>query len=410
MAFPVLFDDHRHTGLLPLTFAKPIALLRCGILTLREKWKPYFGITPDLATLPYLRQKYPLPEAENCIFIYGGLLPSQKLLDIITTLKPGEAVFEESDSGGDHSLLVASGNCNRLLQQITEPSAASFSRVITVKPAEFDTITRPYHIFALNGGELQRDYKTLTEGRISRQLPQSNTLLGPADLLFIEDGAQINASVINTSGGPVYIGIDAEIMEGSLIRGPFAACRHSGLKMGAKVYGPTTLGPYCKAGGELNNVVFQEYSNKAHDGFLGNAVIGSWCNIGADTNNSNLKNNYTEVKLWDYVSKRFAPTGLQFCGLIMGDHSKCGINTMFNTGTSVGYSANIFGSGFPRPFIPSFTWGGAAKNGTYKLEAALETASLMMARRRVELTDTDIAIFEHIHRETAMYRSWETHR
>ena len=212
------------------------------------------------------------------------------------------------------------------------------------------------------------------------------------------------AAILNTTAGPIYIGKDAEIMEGSVVRGPLAMCEHSALKLSTKVYGPTTLGPHCKVGGEVNNVVFQAYSNKGHDGFLGNAVLGEWCNIGADSNNSNLKNNYEEVRLWSYETEGFARTGLQFCGLMMGDHSKCGINTMFNTGTVVGVSANIFGSGFPRNFVPSFSWGGASGFSTYLTSKAFQTARIVMARRQVEFTDEDAKILEHVFEVTKKYR------
>jgi UDP-N-acetylglucosamine diphosphorylase/glucosamine-1-phosphate N-acetyltransferase len=250
----------------------------------------------------------------------------------------------------------------------------------------------------MNGDALKADFQWLTKGRKSQPLSKTNTLVGPAENIFLEEGARVECSILNTETGPIYIGKEAEVMEGCIIRGPFALGEHSAMKMGAKVYGPTTLGPHCKAGGELNNSVLFGYSNKAHDGFLGNSVIGEWCNLGADTNNSNLKNNYAVVDVFSYRESRLVDTGLTFCGLIMGDHSKCGINTMFNTGTVVGVFANIFGAGFPRQFIPSFSWGGATGFTDYKIEKALEVARLVMERREIPLTETDREILTHIYK------------
>jgi UDP-N-acetylglucosamine diphosphorylase/glucosamine-1-phosphate N-acetyltransferase len=248
--------------------------------------------------------------------------------------------------------------------------------------------------------EMKKEQKSLS-------LPDGNQLIGDAKHLFIEEGAQIQGATLNTSTGPIYLGKDSQVMEGSLIRGPFALLDHGVVKMGAKVYGATTVGPYSKIGGEVNNSIILGYSNKGHDGFLGNSLLGQWCNLGADTNNSNLKNNYGEIKLWSYVTRRFSRTGQQFLGLIMGDHSKCGINTMFNTGTVVGVAANVFGGGFPRNFIPSFSWGGSGGYSTHRLEKAVETAELMMARRKVEFSEEDRKIMAHILETTSAFRSWE---
>ncbi|MBQ1695626.1 MAG: glucose-1-phosphate thymidylyltransferase, partial [Bacteroidales bacterium] len=247
-----------------------------------------------------------------------------------------------------------------------------------------------------NGMEINKDFELLTAGRKSRPLSATNVSFGKCPV-FVEEGCSIECATLNTNDGPIYIGANAEVMEGANIRGPFALCEHGVLKMGAKMYGDTTVGPWCKVGGELSNVVFFGYSNKAHDGFLGNSVVGEWCNFGADSNNSNLKNNYAEVKLWNYDTQKFENTGLQFCGLVFGDHSKCGINTMFNTGTVVGVSANIFGAGFPSKYVPSFSWGGASGFTEYKLDTAFEVMSRVMARRHVEFTDIDKDIMRHIH-------------
>ena len=283
----------------------------------------------------------------------------------------------------------------------SEQAIISRSEVKTYS-ASIRLIQRPWQIFKENGEELESDWQLLNLQPNPDALSKTNTLIG--NRIHISEGATIEAAILNTATGPIYIGPDAEIMENAAVRGPFALGAHSVLKMGAKIYGPTTLGPHVKVGGEVSNCVIFGYSNKAHDGFLGNSVIGEWCNLGADTNNSNLKNNYAEVKLWDYPSERFVPTGLQFCGLIMGDHSKCGINTMFNTGTVVGVSANIFGSGFPRNFIPSFSWGGANKMIEYRLETALEVAEKVMQRRGIELTQVDRTILTHIYQSTKAVR------
>jgi UDP-N-acetylglucosamine diphosphorylase/glucosamine-1-phosphate N-acetyltransferase len=260
-----------------------------------------------------------------------------------------------------------------------------------------------WDIFSKNGQAIEDDFELLTKGRRSQQIPSSNNVIS-GEYIFIEEGAKLEFATLNASSGPIYIGKDAEIMEGSMIRGPFALCEHATVKLGAKIYGPTTVGPHSKVGGEVNNSVIFGYSNKGHDGFLGNSVLGEWCNLGADTNNSNLKNNYAEVRLWDYNTETFAKTGLQFCGLMMGDHSKCGINTMFNTGTVVGVSANIFGSGFPRNFVPSFSWGGNGGFTTYLTNKAFEVAEVVMSRRDIELTDIDKAILEHVFEVTKKFR------
>jgi UDP-N-acetylglucosamine diphosphorylase/glucosamine-1-phosphate N-acetyltransferase len=248
-------------------------------------------------------------------------------------------------------------------------------------------INNTWEIFQYNGRALQEDFQLLTAGRNSQPLSDSNRHTG--NQLFIEEGAKIECSILNSSTGPIYIGKEAEIMEGCMIRGPFSLGDHSTVKMGAKIYGPTTVGPHCKVGGEINHSVFFGYSNKAHDGFMGQSVIGEWCNIGADTNTSNLKNTYEDIKLWNYADKTFVDTGLQFCGLIMGDHSKCGINTMFNTGTVVGISSNIFGPGYQRNFIPSFVWGGTSGLKAYDVNKAIAVARRVYARRNKEFTEVD---------------------
>lgn len=392
----ILFDSRERAGLLPLTFTRPIADLRIGILTIREKWEMYLDAHSSTLTVDYLAKKHPAKIEEDNLLINASVCPTQELAEAVKGLQLGQALVN-----ADSVLAV----------RLSSDKVAGFDGSQTeglemlVFSSELTLVTRPWNIFDKNGVEIQRDFDLITRGRTSAPLSSTNIVIGDGEI-FLEEGAKIEASTINTSAGPVYIGEDAEVMEGCVIRGPLAMCEHSGLKMGAKIYGPTTVGPYSKVGGEVNNSVITGYSNKGHDGFLGNSVLGEWVNIGADSNNSNLKNNYDEVKLWSYNKEGFERTGLQFCGLIMGDHSKCGINTMFNTGTVVGVSANIFGAGFPRNFIPSFAWGGANGFTEYKIEKAFDTAGRMMERRGKELDENDRDILKTVYDLTKKYRNF----
>lgn len=386
----ILFDGPERNNLLPFTFTRPVAAIRVGIVSLREKWERLLNASTSIETENYLASKYPKEELDKNIKINPAFIPSENLAGIVMNLKENQAVFFED-----------------------QPIAYFYSKNQEINFDTFDVIqythddilkiTNTWDLFQLNGQAIARDFKQLTKGRKSQPIPESVFCINKENI-FLEEGAKVNFSTLNASAGFIYIGKDAEVMEGSLVRGPFALCDHSTLKMGAKIYGPTTVGPHCKVGGEVNNSVLFGYSNKAHDGFLGNSVIGEWCNLGADTNNSNLKNNYAEVRLWNYNTENFAHTGLQFCGLMMGDHSKCGINTMFNTGTVVGVSANIFGSGFPRNFIPSYSWGGAAGMTTFKTDKAFEVAREVMKRRNLEFDKTEEMILEHVFEITAKYR------
>lgn len=385
----VLFDNG-HVDLLPLTFTRPVAELRIGILTITQKWERFLGVKASFYTQDYLRAKFPLELGSDNLLISGNMVPEELLVAQIKKLELGEGLKWE---GEVVCVRLSHADSVRFLD-----GEVDFVSIRSID-AEPITIRRPYDIFRLNGVALEIDYVQITKGRKSAPLSATNRVIAPENI-FVEEGAVVECAILNASTGPIYIGVETEIMEGSIVRGPFALCEHAGLKMGAKIYGPTTIGPHSKVGGEVNNSVIIGYSNKGHDGFLGNSVLGEWCNLGADTNNSNLKNNYEEVKLWSYREKRFAKTGLQFCGLIMGDHSKCGINTMFNTGTVVGVSANIFGSGFPRNYIPSFSWGGAAGITDYTVSKALQTAEKVMARRGIELSVVDRDILTHIHDTT----------
>ena len=388
----LLFDDQNRSNLLPLSYTRPVAEFRVGILTITEKWAQYMpskSVFGGFVTEDYLQAKYPSDIQDDQLWVNGSVCPNKDLMADILALDFNEALFDEDEN----IIAFRSGNFEESLDCEKSYTDVSFTHILN-----------SWDIFSKNGVEIKSDFDLITEGRVSQKANSTNTILGENNV-FIEEGATVSCAIINAESGPVYIGKDAVVMEGSIIRGPFALCESSHTKLGAKIYGPTTVGPHSKVGGELNNVVIFGYTNKGHDGFLGNSVLGEWCNIGADSNNSNLKNNYAEVKLWDYETDRFKLTGLQFCGLVMGDHSKCGINTMFNTGTVIGVSANIFGSGFPRNFIPSFSWGGAAGFTTYQLNKVIEVVKVVMKRRELEWSEIDEKILQHVFDETAKNRA-----
>jgi UDP-N-acetylglucosamine diphosphorylase/glucosamine-1-phosphate N-acetyltransferase len=397
----ILFDSEIREHLLPLTYTRPVAELRVGILTIREKWERRLNGKASFITHEYLNEKYPIEIGSDNFVINGGVLPSNELVTLIEQLDPAEALLH-----GEEEELIAARLDRDQFTRLIEGNDPKEMVGMRIDGTPFDSIDRPTQIFKLNGTEIARDFQLLTKGRASAELSDTNTVIGDG-AVFLEPGASVECSILNTRKGPIYIGKDATIMEGSMVRGPFALCEHGTLKMGAKIYEDTTIGPWSKAGGEIGNSVLLGYCNKGHDGYLGNSVIGEWCNLGADTNISNLKNNYTEVRLWNYPSGRFQHTGEQFCGLIMADHAKCGINTMFNTGTVVGVSANVFGAGYPRNFIPSFAWGGASGLSTYSLDKAFETAEKMMSRRNQSLTHIDRLIMMRIFEDSSSYRSWE---
>lgn len=388
----ILFDGDVRNSLLPFTYTRPVADIRVGILTIREKWEKYLGLTTTTITEEYLEEKYPMVELAENVLINASFCPTKSLVEKVKNLSKNEAIFKGED----------------VIAFFTSDSQEEVN-FDDYRQIEFDEallqIKNTWDIFSLNDKAIQEDFDLITEGRKSQPIPEGTRYLRKENI-FIEEGAEIIFATLNASKGPIYIGKDTEIMEGSVVRGPFAMCKHSVLKLNTKIYGATTLGPYCKVGGEVNNSVLMGYSNKGHDGFLGNSVLGEWCNLGADTNNSNLKNNYAEVKLWDYETGRFAKTGLQFCGLMMGDHSKCGINTMFNTGTVIGVSANVFGSGFPRNFIPSYSWGGASGFTEYKTNKVFEVAEVVMQRRNLVFDDKDQKILTHVFEETKKYRNY----
>lgn len=388
----ILFDiSEVRENLLPISFTRPIANIRVGITTIADKWRNMLPGKYSYSTADYLSNKFPSAETdpENDLYIAGHVIPSTELVDAIKSLNPGESI-----------------NCDNMT------IAHRGKEIRSVKPYSGDVkaIKMLPDIFLMNDEVLKSDFDILTKGRESMPLSPTCTVIGSLTddngtyRIFIEPGAKVEGAYLNVNNGPIYIGKDAEVMEGSCLRGPVALCEHSYINMGTKVYGATTIGPYSKVGGELNNVVIIGYSNKAHDGFLGNAVIGEWCNLGANCVASNLKNDYSEIKLWNYPAHRFLRTGLQFCGLIMGDHTKAGINTMFNTATVVGVGCNIHGSGFPRNFVASFSEGGAAGFNDVSLSKFFEIARRVMARRHVELTDEDINIFNAIYAIAENYK------
>lgn len=366
----ILDDNGKHLDFAPLTLTRPVGNLRMGILTNDERFRVAVdGVEISFRTESYLSGKF---EEGEGMLVNACVIPDRALIEAIVQLDETMALFK-----GD--------------TWIAGPKDAPSRQEY---PGEVLELNHRWDVYQKNAIALQNDFDLLTAGRTSKQLSSTNTIIGDPNQIFLEEGATVEAAVLNTTNGPIYVGKDAEIMEGSIVRGPLALGEHAALKLGAKVYGPTTLGPHCKVGGEVNNVVFQGYSNKGHDGFLGNALIGEWCNLGADTNCSNLKNNYGTVRVYDYATNGMIQTDVQFMGLVMGDHSKCGINTMFNTATVVGVSANVFSGGFPPKYIPSFSWG--VEGQSYQFEKALESANNMMVRRGLTLTTAEIAILKHL--------------
>jgi len=390
----ILFDSPTiRQNLLPFTLTRPVAGIRTGILTIAEKWEKYLDLKASYSTESYLSKKFPLNHEADNYWINGAACPNEELVAAIRQLKPGDAITK------DNLILVVRTPDDEVPEIITG-TIKEFTQPLTL-------IDQVWKIYQSNGAEILQDFTLLTKGRKSAPVEDTFTRIYNPDQVFLEEGVQIRAAVFNAENGPIYLGKNSIIQEGALIRGPFALCEGSHVNMGAKVRGDTTVGPFSKIGGEVSNSVIFGYSNKAHDGFLGNSVIGEWCNLGADSNTSNMKNNYENIKIWSYAKNGFKDTGLMFCGLMLGDHSKCGINMMFNTGTVVGVSASIFGDGYPRNYIPSFAWGGAAGFTTYQLNKALDTALKAMARRNVDLTEEDRDILKTIYNDSAQYRVWE---
>jgi UDP-N-acetylglucosamine diphosphorylase/glucosamine-1-phosphate N-acetyltransferase len=382
----ILFDSATRNNLLPLTFTRPVADIRFGILTIREKWEKFLNVTTSSLTEKYLSLKFPLIEADINMLINGSICPNAELVDQIEKLSQGQTLIKEDT-------IIAMCLNAESLKNLGDANADDMETIET--NVDFLKIENSWDIFNSNDLAIKEDFDLLTKGRKSQPISSTNRCVNPENI-FIEEGANVEFAILNASTGPIYIGKHAEIMEGVKIRGSFALCEHAVLRMDAKIYGPTTIGPYSKIGGEVSNSVVFGFTNKAHDGFLGHSVLGEWCNLGADTNTSNLKNTYEEVKIWSYTEDCFVSTGLQFCGTIMGDHSKCGINTMFNTGTVVGVNANVFGSGFQRNFIPSYSWGGTHGLMDYDLKKALKTAEIVFKRRKVSFDSKERSILSEI--------------
>jgi UDP-N-acetylglucosamine diphosphorylase/glucosamine-1-phosphate N-acetyltransferase len=391
----ILLFDHPEIrrSLLPLTFTRPVADIRLGIMTIAEKWGHELNHSVSYFTQDYLSTKYPSVMTEDNLYINGGLCPDPQLVERISMLPYGTGLRQ-----GDITIAYRSGSIDSLedLAGGVE-SCESYENPVTL-------IRNNWQLFLSNGDQILADYPRIIRGRKSHPLTDPHTIVYNPENLFIEEGVQIKAAIINAEDGPVYLGPNSEIQEGTIIQGPFALGNHSQLRLGGKMRPNTTVGPFCKIGGEVGNVIFQSNSNKAHEGFLGNSVIGSWCNLGADTNNSNLKNNYSNVRSWSYYEDTYVDTGLQFCGVVMGDHSKCSINTMFNTGTVVGVCANIHGAGFPAKFVPSFIWGGTGDTTEYNFEKACEAIARAMDRRSLTLDEVERSILENIYQQTAEYR------
>lgn len=385
----ILFDDPKiRESLKPFTLTRPLAALRVGIATIFEKWQHILTVSPSYLTEVYLQEKFASVKSDKNTYINGAVCPNNALLKAINKLKAGEKLVQ-GETCIAFKTDIFFNNPATLSVDLPQAKAVNFADPVTI-------IHHVYDLFIQNGAQIRYDFDWMTKGRESVPITDKHTSVYNPKEVFVEEGAIIISAVLNANAGPIYIGKNAEVQEGSLVRGAFAICEGSVLHMGSKMRGDNTIGPFCKVGGEITNSIFMGYSNKAHEGYLGNSVVGEWCNIGADTNTSNMKNDYGSIKIWSYTEKKLIDTGLQFCGLMMGDHSKAGINTMFNTGSVVGVSANIFGGDFPPKFVPSFSWGGAKGLEIYQLDKALDVASKAMQRRGQKFDEADKKILEYV--------------
>jgi len=390
----ILFDDPViRIDLLPFTFTRPVAAIRVGILTIAEKWVNVLGQSVSLSTQDYLSKKFSVTITTDNIWINGALCPDEALVKAILSLKSGEGISYQSR-------ILAFRTHEDEIPEVITGSVKEYQEEVIL-------IDKIWKIFQSNGVQIRQDFQLITKGRKSAPISDKHTRTYNEQNIFLEEGASTRGALLNAENGPIYIGKNSFIHEGAMIRGPFALCEGAHVNMGAKIRGDVTIGPFSKIGGEVSASVIFANSNKSHDGFLGCSVIGEWCNIGADTNTSNLKNNYDTIKLWNYGKQEFIDSGLQFCGLMLGDHSKCAINTMFNTGTVAGVNSNIFGEGFPRTIIPSFSWGGTGGYATYQLAKAFETAAKVTARRGVAFDEVDKQILTKIFELTSKERIWE---
>lgn len=430
----LLFEDFSRVDLYPLTYTRPVWDLRVGILRLHEKWAHHLSGSPAKLATGYLGDRFNdyAPNAEYLAF-NGKFLPSAEYVKGIQEgLGPNEYLEAEGEIiafrgkfgemagiAWQHSIdaLKAAGNAHAEELELKAglmPSAigAELLDAAGFKARSYDgplpeAIRDPWDIFRLNGAAIRSDFAWMGARVGNSPIDDRHSIVYGRDNIFAAPGVKIRAATLNAEDGPIYLGEGVSIQEGAIIHGAHAICDHATVNMGAKLRGDTTVGPWSKVGGEIANSVIWGYSNKGHEGYLGNSVLGQWCNLGADTNTSNLKNNYAEVKVWNYNKGGFKRSGQQFCGLIMGDHSKCGINTMWNTGTVVGVSANVFGAGYPRNFVPSFAWGGAAGYSTYRLKKVFETAELVMSRRKKDLDDQEKNILKAVFELSKQYRNWE---
>ena len=392
----ILFDDESREKMLPLSYTRPVAELRTGIYTIRERWEKLLKGSASYITSEHLSERYPIHIEEDNIVINGAVMPNDRLVKLIEQLKPNEALMDEGN------LLAARLNRSQFDNLLRDEVIEEISG-LELAETPFIHLAYPWDLFLYLRATIEYDFNLITHGRISQPIPANNQVIA-ADNIFLEEGAQVTCAILNAQSGPIYIGKNAQVMEGSVIRGPVTIGDGTIIKMGAKIYGPATFGPECRIGGELKDVVFLGYSNKAHDGYLGNSIIGEWCNLGAGCTVSNLKNNYSNVRMWDYGTRSMRDTGMLNLGLVMGDHSKAGIQTMLNTGTIIGVAANVFGEGFPPKFIPSFTWGGSKGLTTHRIEDALETAKRVMTRRDVPFTAVDENILRHVFELSMLYR------
>ncbi len=384
----ILFDDESREQMLPLSYTRPVAELRTGIFTIRERWEKLLKGTASYITSDYLNQRFPMVLEDDNIVINGAVMPNDRLVRVIEQLEPNEALMDDGD-------LIAARLNRFQFDNLFRDESIEQIEGLELSDTPFIHLAYPWDLFLYLRATIEYDYHLVTSGRTSQVIPSHNQVLAP-DNIFLEEGAQVTCSILNAQSGPIYIGKNAHIMEGSMIRGPVTIGEGTIIKMGAKIYGPTAIGPDCRVGGEVKEVVLLGHSNKAHDGYLGNSIIGEWCNLGAGTSVSNLKNNYSNVRMWDFNTQSMRDTGLQHLGTVMGDHSKSGIQTMFNTGTIVGVASNIFGEGFPPKFIPSFRWGGAAGLTTHRLEDALDTARKVVSRRDLVLSKEEEGILRHV--------------
>lgn len=379
------FEDAELTTFHPLTLSRPTDDLRVGILTIAQKWEHALGTSECNRILrPKLKgvfEQGTISDDQSCIWINSRYLPTHDLINKINDLSEGQCL----KSG---KTIIAAKTDSQSSSKWLKTGSPDFNNHFILETADSLSISNLWDLFQLNGSEIAHDLEWMDLNTNSDVQISDHAIFENRDAIHIHDGATIEAGcVLNATKGPIYIGKNATIMSGSHIRGPVAICDNATIKMGAKIYGDTTIGPVCKVGGEINNSIFHSYSNKGHDGFVGNSLIGQWCNLGADTNTSNLKNNYSPVRITDWKSRQEVETGQQFFGTVMGDHSKTAINTQLNTGTICGVSCNIFSNDFPPKLIPSFSWVGSNVIQTYRLEKAFEAMEAMMARRNVELTD-----------------------